>query len=226
MDRFRDRVAAHHPVAVCVSVAACAATLAVRHRIADRRTFDWLLFNLALAVVPWLFGLAVAIPRSMRGRLAALAAVGPLWLLFFPNAPYIVTDLLHLRERPPVPEWFDLGLIVTFAWTGCLLAFVSLAELSRVVKESSGAAAAWAFAAGTLALTGYGIYLGRVERWNSWDLFMEPAPLMRSVAATLTDPRAHGPAIGFSVFYAGMLLLFYGTFVRAASRLGTKTAPC
>src|SRR5882762_6541804 len=97
------RLSALRPIPIFAACALAIATVLLRHHLSGRYTFYFLLFNLALAFVPYALAAIALIPGSARGRLAALAAVGPLWLLFFPNAPYLFTDLLHLRERPPVP---------------------------------------------------------------------------------------------------------------------------
>src|SRR5262245_13804939 len=86
---------------------------------AGRLDHAFLLFNLGLAWLPAVAALAAyALARgrspSVLGLLVACAAV---WLLFLPNAPYLVTDLVHLQPRPGVPFWYDVILLSTFAWT-------------------------------------------------------------------------------------------------------------
>jgi uncharacterized membrane protein len=110
--------------------------------------------------------------RSRLGPLGSLGfwALGALWLLFFPNAPYIVTDLIHLRDRSPVPIWFDAVMLFSFALTGLCLAFVSLLLFHRIVERRRGTPAGWIVVVVVSCLTGFGVYLGRYPRWNSWDL--------------------------------------------------------
>ena len=96
-----------------------------------------------------------------------MAVVGPalaLWVLCFPNAPYLLTDLVHLGERPPVPLWYDLGLLLACAGTGLALGYRSLLDVEACVAGWTGRVRARALAVGTLFLSGFGVYLGRFDR--------------------------------------------------------------
>src|SRR5581483_11103123 len=105
--------------------ATCALALAllgVRIAYSHRLTYDFLAWNLVLAAIP--LGLAVSIDHLLdRSERRASLALMPFWILFLPNAPYIVTDFVHLAPRPEVPLWFDVLLFSAFAWSGLLLGF-------------------------------------------------------------------------------------------------------
>ena len=111
----------------------------------------------------WMLWLAV---DKLQRPLVGLALL-PVWFLFFPNAPYIITDLIHLRVRDAVPIWYDAALLFSFAWNGLILGFVSLWVVQSLVTHRWGATAGWLLALGTLIAGGFGIYLGRFLRWNS-----------------------------------------------------------
>lgn len=155
------------------------------------RTIDtlvlWLLWNLFLGTLPlaWSAGFRYALQRG-RPMLTGLFFV--LWLLFLPNAPYLVTDLIHLKARALVPLWYVLATLLSFAGTGTLLGFLSLEEVQSVVAERLGRRWSWAMAMGALMLSGFGIYLGRFLRWNSWDAFTRPAALLQSMLRQFVDP--------------------------------------
>jgi uncharacterized membrane protein len=102
-----------------------------------------------------------------HGSRRHLLAFAFLWLLFLPNSPYLVTDLVHLKPRPSVPLWFDILLVQSFVLTGLLLGFLSVYLMHRLVTHAYGWKIGWLFTLLILALTGFGIYLGRFERWNS-----------------------------------------------------------
>lgn len=127
-------------------------------------------WNLGLAMDPWVPAHAAVAARS---RWFALAA-GVLWLLFLPNAPYLVTDLVHLRDRPQVPHTFDVLLFSTFGLAGCVLGWASMELVHRRLAETLGRRWAAAALATVVLLTGVGVHLGRTERWNSWDAVLRP----------------------------------------------------
>src|SRR5690349_1662404 len=136
----------------------------VAFRVAYTHTTDGmnLVWNLFLAWVPLCLALLLYDRYAHRARLGLLASLGLLWLLFFPNAPYIVTDLKYLAGSTGKVFWYDGLLIGTAAMTGLLLGFVSLYLLHAIVRRAIGPRYAWMFAFGVLALSSLGVYLGRV----------------------------------------------------------------
>ena len=107
--------------------------------LSHEKTYVFLTWNLFLAWMPYASGLwAAHLHRQGPGRWWMLLIPATLWAIFFPNAPYLVTDFVHLRERPPISLWYDLGMLATFAWTGCLLAIVSLNTMQALVQNYLG----------------------------------------------------------------------------------------
>jgi uncharacterized membrane protein len=123
----------------------------------------------------------------------------------------IVTDLIHLHPRPPVPIWFDMMTMVSFAGTGFLLGFTSLYVMQRIVAETFGRAASWLFVLGVLGLTGLGIYIGRFLRWSSWDLLVNPIRLAADLFQQFSHPRSHPAPILYTFLFAKVCLLGYLT---------------
>jgi uncharacterized membrane protein len=103
-----------------------------------------------------------------------------------------------------VPLWVDVVVIAAPAWTGLLLGFLSLYLVQSVVRDLAGPRVAWIAAIGVLGLASFGIYLGRVLRWNSWDVLADPR-LVFDLNGVLADPRA----IGMTVLLAGFLTTSY-----------------
>jgi uncharacterized membrane protein len=147
----------------------------------------FLVWNLFLAWIP--LGLALLAWRT-RHRPFLAAALGFLWLLFLPNAPYLVTDLIHLRPNSTVPMWYDMGMLFSFAFAGLALGLRSLQLMQGIVKERFGALASWIFALTICMISSFGIYIGRFLRWNSWEFLLHPGRLTADVLGHLASPEA------------------------------------
>jgi uncharacterized membrane protein len=179
-------------------------------------------WNLFLAWIPFVLAL-VAYERARPGRsTVALVALGALWLLFLPNAPYIVTDLKHVGNGDGVPVLYDVLLLASAAWAGLLLGLMSLFLMHAVARRLVGAVSAWGLVMGALALSSFGIYLGRVQRWNSWDVFVRPGQLAGDLASGVLDPLAHPRPIAVTILFTTFLLVSYLVFYSFA-RLSSLT---
>jgi uncharacterized membrane protein len=169
----------------------------------------YLLLNLALAWLPFLLALGLYdSARRGRSRLQ-LGVLGLLWLLFLPNAPYVLTDLVHLRSLPPVPLWYDAMMLGASAWTGLALGFGSLLLVHQVVRHAVGEVVAWLLLAPVLALVSLGIYLGRFVRLNSWDAVLRPGRVAQVLATPLRDPLGHPRFLVVMVLFTVFLSLTY-----------------
>src|SRR5215467_2885756 len=112
----------------------CGGLIVLRVAYAHNQYYSWLVWNLFLAWIPALSALLIYNLRrkKTRWRWLIITACGVCWLIFFPNAPYLLTDLIHLQPRPDAPFWFDLIVLVAFAWTGLGLGVVSLVLMQEV----------------------------------------------------------------------------------------------
>jgi len=191
--------------------------LIVRIAFSRELTYRFLAWNLFLAWLPYILG-ELAAYAYRRRHWGMLLSFGGLWLLFFPNAPYILTDFLHLIQRAPIPLWYDLLLLATFSWTGVSLALTSLATMHAIVGEHGGWIGGWFFAGATLALGGMGVYVGRFLRWNSWDVFFSPTAIFADVAVRLLHPLAHRQTYAVTVLFSAFLFVCYLTLAPTRSR--------
>ncbi|MDO7853402.1 DUF1361 domain-containing protein [Hymenobacter convexus] len=173
-------------------------------------TFLFLIWNLFLAVIPFALSTLLGIAQGpLQTRM--LVPVGAVWLLFFPNAPYILTDLFHLDTRPGVPQWYDLALILSCAWNGLMLAYASLSDMQRLVQARLGFWPGWAFATVALLLSSFGIYLGRYLRFNSWDILTNPLTLFYDIVNRILHPFSFPGTWGVTLVFGLFLLVGYGT---------------
>ena len=175
-------------VALLAASALCVATVEIRTHETGDSYYRFLVWNLILAWVP--LGFAVAAYSRARRRVdAATWVLLVLWLLFFPNAPYLLTDFIHLGEGP-APLWYDALMLSAFAWTGLLLGFASLYLVQMVVRRAFGERVAWLGVVIALVLASIGVYLGRFIRFNSWDALLHPIRVADVIQEQLSSPAA------------------------------------
>jgi uncharacterized membrane protein len=169
----------------------------------------FLIWNLSLAWVPFLAALRLEfVEQRKKGWLPILVWLC-IWLAFLPNAPYIITDLVHLKQRAPVPFWYDLVLFYTTASTGLALGLVSIRIVQELIARRFNPAAGWLSVLAATGLSGFGVWMGRFLRWNSWDIIADPVGLLRDVLHTLSHKAGLVQAIGVSGLLAGVLLVGY-----------------
>ena len=178
----------------------------------DTKVFLFLNWNLFLAFVPWaVTSVTILKPKLQTYRITIFILLS-IWLLFFPNAPYILTDLFHLRLKSAMPKWFDLILILSFAWTGLVFGFLSLWDIEKILSKSINRIWMSLISVCLLFIGSFGIYLGRYLRWNSWDIINEPFNLLYDITDRLINPFDHPRTWGVTLFMGIFLNMIYWTF--------------
>ena len=196
----------------------CVGMLMVREACAGNRRFGYLFWNLVLAWIPLVLGLFLYwLPKGSSRLVFGIAMIW--WVLFFPNAFYIVTDLVHSDKfgTDGIYRWYDLLLTTSFAIGGMFVGCLSLYLMHLFVHKRFGWKAGWSFAAGMLALGSFGIYLGRVLRLNSWEVVSQPSRIVTKVAG-LAAPAKATEVVAFSFTFFFFSLAVYA-FVVSIARL-------
>lgn len=178
----------------------------------DSITYGFLLWNLILAWLPFVLATLTFQLAKTRKRLLYLLVAGTAlaWLVFFPNAPYILTDYQHLgNTSSQVPVWYDVLMLTWFAWTGLMLGIASLWLMQEVVEAVVGRTAGWLFVACVSVLSAFGVYLGRFLRWNTWDLWHRPRSLMADITSRLMNPLSTDHPIVFTALFASLFFFIY-----------------
>lgn len=121
-----------------------------------------------------------------------------LWLLFFPNSTYIITDLMHVPEYDGRLLWYDSLRIFLFALAGLAVGLYSMMIAHQVFDRWFGRFKSWWILGFSVFLSGYGIYLGRFERFNSWDLFTNPFSLVRQILGDFNNLLAIQTTLAFA----------------------------
>ena len=188
----------------------CCAMLSYRVANAHCSSYIFLAWNLLLAIIP--LGIAYYLysyDQRYPGRYFLIIALALLWLLFLPNAPYIITDFVHLRTRPNIPLWYDVMLLFAFSVTGLIAGLISLYFIHEVVELLVNKLTGWLFIGLATVLCGFGVYLGRVVRFNSWDLFTNTWHLLKISILKTGDKTAMGMTLIVALFMLFSYSLFY-----------------
>jgi len=181
--------------------------------------FIFLGWNLFLAFIPWL--LSVLLPAfAVRGKWAGILTMLA-WLLFVPNTFYILTDLIHLDMNVGMPLWFDLALLLSFAWTGLLFGIYSISNVETVLELQLGRPPGLFFLLPVMALNGLGVYVGRYLRFNSWDVLANPLALTRDIFDLFLHPLSNKLDLGMILCYTGLMTVMYLGVMRRGENRGT-----
>lgn len=170
----------------------------------------YLIWNLCLAWVPLIFALLTCEQvRTGNGRNWRLFGFAGAWLVFFPNAPYIFTDLVHISAATSRHYWADLAMILACALTGLLLWFVSLYLMQGLVARRFGGRVGWGFVTLMAGLTSFGIFLGRFHRFNSWDVVTKPSEVYAGISSWATTAKSYQPTVTFPLVFTVFLFISY-----------------
>ncbi|HEY6073228.1 MAG TPA: DUF1361 domain-containing protein [Anaerolineales bacterium] len=191
----------------------CVLLVAARMQYSDSFRYTNLVWNLFLAWIPFVLSYAAYFLSWKKPLLYLVIPVSAfLWLIFFPNAPYILTDLQHLAiESTKAPLWYDVIMLVWFSWTGLLLGLVSLYFMHEIIQRTFGRWTGWTFVLLVSILSSFGVYLGRFVRFNSWDFLQAPGEIAISILGLVIDPSLRLIAFTFlfAVFYLFVYLTLY-----------------
>jgi uncharacterized membrane protein len=204
-------------VALLAASMLCILTVEIRTHETGDSYYRFLAWNLLLAWIPLVLA-TVAYARARRRIDAVVWLLLVPWLLFFPNAPYLLTDFIHLGEGP-APLWYDALMLSAFAWTSLLLGFASLYLVQTIVRQVAGFAWSWLVVAAALALGSFGVYLGRFMRFNSWDALLRPRRVADVIGNQLENPFQHprmaAALVGLTAFlFVGYAVLYAFTGLR------------
>ena len=131
------------------------------------------------------------------------------WLLFFPNALYIVTDLIHLEESTNVPLWYDAILLFASSFIGLIMAFISLQKAEYLLNSFFSKKIVNCMIPVILFMGSFGVYLGRFQRWNSWDVVHNPLLLGMDIMNRFISPVDHAKTWAITIILTALYSLLY-----------------
>lgn len=191
-----------------LSVGFSMALLLVRVIYAESLDYSFYVWNTVLATIP--YAVSTQIAKLKKINFIAIAML-ILWLLFFPNAPYLITDIFHYEKRFPVPFWYDLILVIMGAWNGLILGMASLMNVEKFLSQQLKPGWVMVCEFFSLVLCSYGIFIGRFLRFNSWDVLSDPRSLIYTSAHHVLVPQNYAKLWAFTLLFAALLALIYFT---------------
>ena len=191
---------------IFINMIFCVILILIRVQYTKSITYIFLIWNLFLAGIPYIISQLIRVNCWFKKKSLFLLTSLGIWLLFLPNAPYIITDLIHLKYMDSGIIWFDTFLIFLFAVNGLFLGILSMTDVYCILKEKWNTTFASIIIIIIAYLSGFGIYLGRYLRWNSWDFFTNTNALVNDVITNIKTPKAIGLTIGIGSL---LLIIFY-----------------
>ncbi|MBW1294930.1 DUF1361 domain-containing protein [Aquimarina litoralis] len=192
----------------CIAVFFSLILLFIRVAKLDSNFFLFLIWNLFLACIPYGITMLLSFEKIHKNRF--LFGIGFIsWLAFLPNAPYILTDLQHIRLSTLHSVWFDVLLILSFAINGLIIGFASLRTMQELLKKHFSNKTTSLIIHVVLLLCGFGIYMGRILRWNSWDLLQNPTHILGDIFRRIISPIEHINTWAFTIGFGGFLIITY-----------------
>lgn len=197
----------HNNLYFNLSLSICFALLLLlfRMKLTHSYFYFFLVWNLFLAGIPFFITQVMRYYSAWRTSTWQKIVLFSVWLLFLPNSPYIITDLIHLHDDDSVLIWLDLFLVFVFALNGLLLGLLSLMDMHGFITKNYSKRTSFIVTFTVCLLCGYGIYLGRFLRFNSWDILTEPIFLFEQIGSSLTRPKVW--AITFA--FGGLLWVLF-----------------
>ena len=222
MKSYFKELFSHKSTWVLLVISLFSISLSLCRRIMTGYTlYTFMIWNLFLAFVPW-FAASIIYIKDTKSPLP-LVAITLIWLPFFPNAPYILTDLLHLGNRNwhAAPPWFDLIMLLSYAFAGLIYGFVSLQMIEEKIRENFGCKFAPAVSIALIYISAFGVYIGRFLRWNSWDIVGNPSSLAQDILGRFTAPSQHPRTWAFTLLFGTLLTITYPIFKQDDLKLTT-----
>ncbi|GAB0156410.1 DUF1361 domain-containing protein [Chryseobacterium sp. Alg-005] len=193
-----------------------------RYYISETKVFFFLNWNLFLAWIPLIIT-SFALIFHIKSKISLMIMM-MIWILFFPNSPYILTDLFHLKVRNNIPIWYDLVVILSYAWTGLICGFMSLSDIEKFLSAYLRRPVINFIVIVFLFLSSFGVYLGRFLRWNSWDILNNPFGLFNDIIVRFIYPMEYTKTWGVTLLM-GVMLNFMYFMVRGIKKGNQITVP-
>jgi uncharacterized membrane protein len=164
----------------------------------------FLIWNLFLAAIPYILTSYLKTKNVLKNQVRN-GLIILVWLLFLPNSFYILTDFVHLSYSNTFLFWYDLMLISSYSTLGFLLGIISLQDFESLIASKLDSKLSSSILISISILSGFGIYLGRVLRYNSWDILKNPIDLFNDLLNVFITSKS----LGFSLLFGSFIYFIF-----------------
>ncbi|MDO5970907.1 DUF1361 domain-containing protein [Flavivirga aquimarina] len=195
---------------ISITISLSIVLLMIRMKLTHSFFYLFLVWNLFLAAIP--YAITTYLVSSPKLNKIWFVVWFSVWLLFLPNAPYIITDLLHLKISPDHLLWLDVLVVSSFAFNGLLMFSLSLLDIETLLSQYMNRKKTNFVIIFVLFLSGFGVYLGRFLRYNSWEILQKPSGLFNDIFNIILHPNQHLEAWLFTFLFGIFLSSGYWVF--------------
>lgn len=172
--------------------------------------FTFLNWNVFLALLPFDFALIVA-----STQLKSIKVIfSGIWLLFFPNTMYMMTDFIHLyaigTELDQPIQYFNYAILATGIFIGVGLGILSLEMETRAIFQKHTHLVYFTMTAVVSVLSAFGIYFGRYLRLNSWDIFTHFGTVIENILFAMNTHMITFVSLFAAAQFAVLVVFHYG----------------
>lgn len=173
-------------------------------------SFVYILWNIFLAFVPYFISsfLVILLKEGKLKKIIAVVGIF-LWLIFIPNAPYLVTDLIHLSTPRSIPIIYDIFLLFSSAAVGLMLFSHSLFQIEQFIKSRYSRRSSILLITIIMIMISFGVYVGRVLRFNSWDIFINHSSLVNNIWNIVFQATKHVDVYIYTILTFSFLFSYY-----------------
>tara|TARA_R100001369_G_scaffold92228_1_gene136296 strand:+ start:1259 stop:1921 length:663 start_codon:yes stop_codon:yes gene_type:complete len=213
METLKTRIQSKFKTLSLVTVALAFSIIILMLRIKLNTSFFYLflVWNVFLAIIPF----AITLYLHTKENLSPLKLCFwfLVWIAFLPNAPYIVTDLIHIKSGNDTLLWLDVLVVLSFAMSGLLLFYYSIIDMQQLMTSRFKRIPITTLTLVIIFLCGFGVYLGRFLRYNSWEIISEPQMIISDILNILLSPFQNSEAWLFTLGFGTFLVVGYWMFL-------------
>ena len=197
-----------------ITLTILAVTLSIlRFVIWGKISFFYILWNILLAFIPFIISslLLIFLKEKKYNRIIFFIGIF-LWIIFIPNAPYIITDFIHLGTSRSIPIIYDTLLLFSSASVGLILCFHSLFHIEQIINIKYKRNMTSLVMIIILIMISFGLYLGRFLRFNSWDIFINHTSLIKNIWVIFSQSAGHTEVYFYTGLFFFSLYLSYNAW--------------